>query len=489
MIQYSRLKTCAISLAIILALFPTSQQAIEINKIELPDMGDSSGTLITPEEEKQLGEAFFRSLHSQITINQDPEIQYYIQTIGRKLVANSDAPSHPFHFFVVMEKDINAFAGPGGYIGVNSGLILTTEAESELASVMAHEIAHVTQRHLYRAAEAAGRLSIPTAAATLAAILLGTQAPALGQAALVAIQAGSIQFQIDFTRENEEEADRVGMQTLSASNFDPRSMPAFFEHLQQSTRYYGQNIPEFLRTHPVTASRISDTRGRADTYPYKQFPDSLGYLLTKAKLRVITGSDLAETRKYFQSRLTQGTAEQRTVALYGMGLVALKSQKFNEAEAIFQQLTTQFPEQPQYAGALAQTAQESRNYQTALARYEKAIRQFPSNEAIKLEYITLLLKAGKPELAREQLFSLPSKTRQSPQYYEFLAQTYSALHQPAESHRYLAEYYYAKGQTRDAILQIRLAQKSKGLNFHLSSILNERLSFFINEENLARSRN
>ncbi|MGR9088762.1 MAG: M48 family metalloprotease [Gammaproteobacteria bacterium] len=476
-----------IATALFLALFPASRQAIEISKIELPDMGDSSGTLITPEEEKQLGEAFFRSLHSQITINQDPEIQNYVQTIGRKLVANSDTPGYPFHFFVVLENDINAFAGPGGYIGVNSGLILTTEAESELASVLAHEIAHVTQRHLYRAAEAAGRLSIPTAAATLAAILLGTQSPALGQAALVAIQAGSVQFQIDFTRENEEEADRVGMQTLSKSDFDPRSMPSFFERLQQSTRYYGQNIPEFLRTHPVTASRISDTRGRADTYPYKQYPDSLDYLLTKSKLRVKSGSIIADTKKYFQSRLTQGTAEQRTVAQYGMGLVALKMQKFDEAGAIFQQLTSRFPEQPQYASAFAQTAFEARDYKTAQARYEKSIEQFPGNDALKLEYIGVLLKTGKAGLAKSQLASLPQKTRELPIYFELLAQAHSAMHQPAESHRYLAEYYYSTGQLRNAILQIRLAQKSEGLNFYLSSILNERLAFFIDEEKQARN--
>ena len=479
-------KKLLMTLALSGALFPTPQQADEITKIELPDMGDSSGTIITPAEEKQLGEAFFRSLHSQITVNQDPEIQEYIQSIGQTLSANSDDPGHPFHFFVVMENDINAFAGPGGYIGVNSGLILTTEAESELASVMAHEIAHVTQRHLYRAAEAAGRLSIPTAAATLAAILLGTQAPALGQAALVAIQAGSVQFQIDFTRENEAEADRVGMQTLSESKYDPRSMPAFFEHLQQSTRYYGKNIPEFLRTHPVTASRISDTRGRAEVYPYKQYPDTLDYQLTKAKLRVLTGTDLAETQKYFESRLNQGTIEQRTVAQYGMGYVALKSQKFKDAESIFQQLATAFPDQPRYATALAHTAQDSRNYPVALDRYEKLVRQFPGNEAIKLEYISALLKAGKPEPARQILLTLSPKTQQLPINFELLAQAYSALRQPAESHRYLAEYNYATGQTRDAILHIRLAQQSKGLNSHLASILSGRLAFFMAEEKQAK---
>lgn len=476
----------AITLVLGLAFFSAPQQAIEIDKIELPDMGDSSGTLITPEEEKELGEAFFRSLHSQITINQDAEIQQYIQTIGEQLSAHSDAPGHPFHFFVVMENDINAFAGPGGYIGVNSGLILTTEAESELASVMAHEIAHVTQRHLYRAAEAAGRLSIPTMAATLAAILLGTQSPALGQAAVMAIQAGSIQFQIDFTRENEAEADRVGMQTLAGSEYDPRSMPTFFERLQQSSRYYGQAIPEFLRTHPVTTSRISDTRGRAEAYPYKQYPDSVGYQLTKAKIRVLTTTDSAQTLSHFQSRLSQGTTEQRAVAQYGMGLIALNSQKFKDAENIFNGLAKTYPNQPHYLSALARTALEAHDYKTALERYKKLSAQYPDNEAIKLDYITSLLKAGNPAQAREKLLSLNTKTQQLPIYWELLAQVYSALNQPAESHRYLAEYYYATGQTNDAILQIKLAQKSKGLNFQLSSILAARLSFFIAQEQEAR---
>ncbi|MGR8952634.1 MAG: M48 family metalloprotease [Gammaproteobacteria bacterium] len=479
-------KPVLLILALSLTFFSSLPHANDISKIELPDMGDSSGTLLTPEEEKQLGAAFFRSLHSQITINQDPEIQQYIQSIGQKLVTVSDLPGYPFHFFVVLENDVNAFAGPGGYIGVNAGLILTTEAESELASVMAHEIAHVTQRHLYRAAEAAGRLSIPTAAATLAAILLGSQSPQLGQAALLAIQAGSIQFQINFTRENEEEADRVGMHILSESQFDPRSMPTFFERLQQSTRYYGQNIPEYLRTHPVTTARISDSRGRADQYPYKQYPDSLGYQLIRAKLRVMDGGDLSETRKYFHTRQTQGTDEQRTVARYGLGLAALTQQKFDEAEQIFQKLTADFPGQPQYGTALARTALDKRQFGKALSLYENLSNRFPENEAVKLEYITALLKTGQAEKARKALFTLSASSQKLPVYYQLLAEAYSKLHQPAESHRYSAEYYYAMGQTRDAITQIRLAQKSKGLNFYLSSILSERLTFFIDEEKKAQ---
>ena len=472
----------AFFLAMSLSCLASPSYAEDLNKIELPDMGDSSGALISPVQEQQLGEAFYRSLHAQVTINQDAEIQQYIQAIGNELVANSDNPSNPFHFFVVMDKAINAFAGPGGYIGVNSGLILTTEAESELASVMAHEIAHVTQRHLYRAFEAASRLSIPTAAATLAAILLGTQSPELAQAALIAVQAGSTQFQIDFTRDNEQEADRVGMQTLAASNFDPRSMPIFFERLQQSSRYYGQDIPEFLRTHPVTSSRISDTRGRAEKYPYQQYPDSMGYLLTQAKLRVISTDDYASTLKYFEPRLTQGTHRQRAIARYGTGLVYLNMQKFDKASAIFKQLVNEYPEQPQYSSAYARTALEMQDYKTALQRYQNAMEHFPGNRAVKQDYITALLKAGDASQARQVLLTLDTKTQQQPAYLKLLAQIYNDLKQPAESHRYLAEYYYAIGQTEAAILQIKLAQKSPGLNFYLSAILDERLGFFVREE-------
>jgi beta-barrel assembly-enhancing protease len=471
-----------IFLTLALTLLPALSQAELNTKIDLPDMGDSSGTIISPAEEKELGEAFFRSLHSQVTINQDAEIQEYIESIGHKLVENCDNPSLPFHFFVVMENDINAFAGPGGYIGVNSGLITLTEAESELASVMAHEIAHVTQRHLYRAAEAAGRLSVPTMAATLAAILLGTQSPALGQAAIMAIMGSSVQFQIDFTRENEMEADRVGMQTLQESRYDPRSMPTFFERLQQSSRYYGHDVPEFLRTHPVTASRISDTRGRAESYSYKQYSDSLGYQLIKTKLQVMASKEDAATAKLFKSRLTQGTTEQRTVARYGTGLAALKLQNYAEAESVFQDLAKQYPSQSAYPMALARTALESKNYQVALNRYQKLSTQFPSNEAIKLEYITTLIRSGDPQTAKKNLSLLSYKTQKLPVYYELLAQVHSDLKQPAESHRFLAEYYYAMGQVQDAIFQIRLARQSSRLNPYLSAILRERHDFFLNEQ-------
>ncbi len=469
-------------------LLTLAAQATELENISLPDMGDSAGALISPQQEQEFGAAFFRSLHSRVAINQDPEIQHYIDSLGRRLASHSDTPGYPFHFFVVLDKTINAFAGPGGYIGVNSGLILLTESESELASVIGHEIAHVTQRHLYRAFEAAKRMTLPMAAATLAAILIGSQSPAAGQAALIAVQAGSAQFQINFTRDNEKEADRIGMQILSKSDYDPRSMPVFFERLQQSSRFYGRNIPEFLRTHPVSASRIADTRGRAETYPYRQYPDSRGYTLAQAKLRVITAKTLDQPLKYFAIRQHQGTAWQKAVASYGVALVRLKQRHFKQAAAIADSLVQQYPQQPQFALLLAQTAMQAQHYQTALSHFHQSLRQFPNYQPLKLAYIQTLLYDNQPGQAKTLLENADDVLKNQPVYYQLLAKSHAALGHEAESHRYLAEYEYAIGQTEAAIMQLKLAKKAKDLNFYLNAIVEERLRQFLMEEKLRKAR-
>ena len=469
-------------------LFSVIVYATELEHINLPDMGDSSGALISPQEEQEFGAAFFRSLHNKVEINQDTEIQHYIENLGQQLASHSDTPGYPFHFFVVLDKTINAFAGPGGYIGVNSALILLTESESELASVIGHEIAHVTQRHLYRAFEAARRMTLPMAAATLAAILIGTQSPAAGQAAIMAVQAGNTQFQINFTRSNEEEADRIGMKILYRSNFDPRSMPIFFERLQQSTRFYGHNIPEFLRTHPVSASRIADTRGRAENYPYRQYPDSREYSLTKAKLRVLTTQPLENAIKYFQIRLHQGTDWQKHVAAYGLALAYLKQRQFKNAAEIARQLVQHYPEQHQFAMLNAKIALRKQDYGQALSLFGKAIAKFPDNEPLKFAYIESLLFANRPRQSKALLENLPSALKTRPVFYRLRAKAEAKLGHEAESQRYLAEYAYATGQTGAAIMHIKLAQKAKDLNFYIKAILDERLQQLLAEQKLKQAQ-
>ncbi|WP_228124856.1 beta-barrel assembly-enhancing protease [Candidatus Methylospira mobilis] len=471
---------------------PVENRAADDNSREmhLPEIGDPSGTLLSTHEEIELGAAFFRSLHGQIHINEDPETTDYIQRIGQKLSANSADPEHAYHFFVVMEPNINAFAGPGGYIGVNSGLILTTEAESELASVLAHEIAHVTQRHLYQAYQAASRLSLPMAAAMLAGILIGAKTgnAQAGEAAIIAAQAANQQFQINFTRDNEAEADRVGMQNLSKSEFDPRAMPVFFERMQQATRFAGNALPEFLMTHPVTVSRISDTRGRAEKYAYRQYEDSFVYQIIKAKLRVLSATDPFEVEKYFRTTNNHGTLQQQDVTRYGLALSLQAQKKYDEARPLLQKLVIQHPDQPHFVNALARLETDAHRYPEALKHYDMALERFPENRGIVFNYVRLLLLMQKPLEARNLLNAHSATLAPSTEFYELLAECYGELHNDAESHRYLAEYYYLNGQTHTAIKQMKLARQHAGNNFYINAVIDERLQALQKEEQESKEK-
>ena len=209
-------------------LFVFPDNSVANNRIKLPDIGNTSNIIISGELEKRLGKAFIRSVRRSIPINNDQEIADYAQQLGDKVGKYSEQPNRKFNFFVVQDRRINAFAGPNGYIGLNAGLILATESESELASVVAHEIAHVTLQHLQRAIETASQMSLPSAAATLAAVVLGLTVPGVGPAAILAVQAGQVQKQINFTRSHEAEADRVGVQNLADAGFDPQKHACVF---------------------------------------------------------------------------------------------------------------------------------------------------------------------------------------------------------------------------------------------------------------------
>jgi predicted Zn-dependent protease len=469
-----------------LGLLPTVW-ADEPLHIELPEIGDPTGTSFTPMQEQQLGEAFFRNLHSQMEINQDAEVTDYIQNLGHRLTANSDKPETPFSFFVVNSGQINAFAGPGGYIGVNAGLILASESESELASVMAHEIAHITQRHLFQYFQDSARMSLPMAAAMLAAMLVGSQSAQGGQAALMASQAAMAQHQINFTRDNEAEADRVGMQILSKSSFDPRGMPTFFERLQQSTRFSGHSVPEFLLTHPVTTSRISDTRGRSEGFPYRQYPDSMVYQIIRSKLRVQTSRDAKSAIAYFKLIEQQGTAEQQDVARYGLALALIRNFQTQEGLDILQQLIRKYPDQPYFVNAMAESQMLAKDYAAAEKTFESGLRRFPDYRSMTLNYVRTLLTNQKAEQARKLLQQYSLRHKPGPGIHELMAEIYSQLGQQAESHRFVAEYYYASGQTRAAIQQLRLAKSIAGDDRYVSAVIDERLKELREEESDRRN--
>ena len=257
---------------------------------DLPDLGSVAESVMSPQAERRLGESVMRELRNDPHYIEDPEVTAYLDTLGDKLVNAVPGAEWRFQFFAMRDPTINAFALPGGFVGVNTGLINIADNESELASVLAHEITHVTQHHIARLFARQQQLQLPTMAAMVAAILLGNSSPDLAVGAATAAQAGNVQANISYTRGFEKEADRIGFQRLVAAGFDPKGMPEFFEKMQRYTQLSDDgSVPAYLRDHPVTTERIADAENRAAHAQYHPHPDSIEFGLVRAKLRAENG--------------------------------------------------------------------------------------------------------------------------------------------------------------------------------------------------------
>jgi predicted Zn-dependent protease len=445
---------------------------------DLPSMGDTAGQLISPEQEKQFGESFMRQIRRSGKLMQDPELNDYLRNLGYQLAAASDTPGYGFTFFLVNDPSINAFAGPGGYIGVHTGLLMAARNESELAGVLAHEISHVTQRHLLRAYEAAQRMSLPTAAALLAAILIGSQDGQAGQAALVGIQAASAQYQINFTRANEHEADRVGIQTLVRASIDPMGMPGFFERLHQQNRLYGSRLPEFLSTHPVTTNRIAETTARAEAHAGQGRKDSLGFQLARAKLQVQASHQLRDLLADYEARAgALGEAER-----FGYALALWRNGDREGAHRELTRLYRDSPDHLSYPLNLAKLELERNQPQRALALYEEILALNPRNVTASRAYAAALLSQNQAARARTLLLGLTQRGEtQDPDLYQLLAEAAGQAGNLRESHEATAEYYYLNGQTHAAIDQLELALKVPQLGFYDNARISARLHTFKQE--------
>ncbi len=440
---------CALLLSLLLCL-PSAQS------IELPDIGDTSESVLSLAEENRLGAAFMRNLRGALSIVSDPEIESYITSLGERLTTNSGSQQR-FNFFVVNDTTINAFAGPGGHIGINTGLIMTSETESELASVMAHEIAHVTQRHLARAFESAKQSSVPTAAAIIAAIILASQDSQLGSAAIATALASSTQKRINFTRQNEKEADRLGMSLLASSNFDPQGMPSFFERLYRSNRGSESQSLEFLRTHPLTLSRISDTRNRAAQFPTAKNYDQTNYLLIKTKLQVLSRHDSEKSIAHYQQQLDSATPQQQNIARYGYAMSLAKAGKYSQAMKQIQSLIEQEAERIPYQVAAANIAFSAGDLSQAATICEENLKIYPHHHALSSLYGMILIKQGAPSKASALLYEHLRRHPSNPQLYKLLAQAEHLNNNLPASHEALAEYYYLMGLTHIGIEQLGIA--------------------------------
>lgn len=448
------------------------------NNIILPDIGDNAGH-ISPAEEYRTGEAVIRNIRRAGGVLDDPLIQSYLNELGYRIVAPSET-QQLFHFFLINDNSINAFALPGGFIGINAGLILATTSESELAGVMAHEIAHVTQRHHARQYEQ-GTNNVPIIAALIAAMVLGNQNSDIGQAAIASAAAGSIQKQINFTRANEKEADRIGITLLTNADFNPHGMAAFFSTLDNKSRLYGDNIPEFLRSHPVNPARIADAKHRASQFPNKPTVSSTTYHLLRARLKVLTSENKPALLKELTSMLKLGNYQNKEATRYSYALALYSNKKYSQALLQTRILLKKNPTLIAYNILKAQIETASNKYSSAIKTFKKLLSAYPNNHIINLFYVETLLKANELKLAHKILQSQLSSPTKTPKLYRLLAETQAKLNMSADSHQSLAEHYYLLGQTHDAIKQLEIGLKTPKMDFYLTSRLEARLDEFKNE--------
>ena len=421
----------------------------------LPDFGDPTEVYMSSRQEQKLGIQFMQMIRQTLPLIQDPLLVEYIQSLGNRVASGLMTPHVPFTFFLVQSSEINAFAGPGGYIGIHSGLFLTTRSEGELASVIAHEMVHVTQRHLAQAYKKASELSLPMTAAVITAIILGRENSQLSEAALASAAAGSVQYQLNFTRAHEQEADRIGLEILANAGFDPRDMPTFFERLQQASLTDQSQTFEFLRSHPLTPSRIADTRNRAEQYPRSTTArNDDTFRLMRARIEVLGNNDQASILNTYAKRLaTSDTAANR----YGYALALNRSGDNRRALEVLLPLEDQFSDHLAYLLALAEIQHGLGKLQDAQRTCRHALALYPHHPALALAYAGIMIEDDQAEdarlLLREQLRYSPD----SIPVHNRLAQAQQITGHLAESHMTLAERDYILGDRNNAVRQLNTA--------------------------------
>nr|VFJ92900.1 MAG: Putative Zn-dependent protease, contains TPR repeats [Candidatus Kentron sp. LFY] len=464
-------------------------------QVMLPDMGDSSEVFLSGADEQRIGEAFMREARARISIIDEPEISSYLNNLGHRLASHSGTASANtqsttaikgnFTFFAVENPAINAFAVPGGFIGINAGLILNTESESELAAVLSHEIAHITQHHVARAIQLGDKMNPLMMAGMLAAMIIGTQSSQAGRAAMTAVAAGTIQKQIDFTRANEKEADRLGIGILSAAGFDPRAAPNFFERLQTAHRYYSQP-PEFLSTHPVTVSRIADSRNRAEQYPYRQYSDSLAYHLVRAHLVVMMNENPKQSITYFQDALQNGKYRNRAATQYGLALAFMAASDWKRAKTEIAKLLKTHPGHVVFRARMADIDLADGRISKAMRIYADELSLHPEHELLILGYARTLLTTNKPKKVIALLDRREKERYRNPVLQELLAKAFARTGDKTGANAALAEHHYLNGDINAAIRQLRIALETSAEDYYRNSRIEARLKQF-EEERLLRA--
>jgi predicted Zn-dependent protease len=439
--------------------------------LELPDLGEVSRTSLSESGEDRIGREIMRQIRDSGDYYDDPVIMEYLTRLGEKLGSASPESGRRFEFFAVRDSTLNAFALPGGFVGVHTGLISATRNESELAGVLGHELGHVTQNHIARMVDSQKNASMVTLLALAVAILAARSNSDITQAALATSQAYSMQNQLDFTRENEREADRVGLQTMVAAGYSPQGMASFFERMQDQGRLYDNNAPAYLRTHPLTFERIADMQNRLSQMPYHQHEDSLEYLFVRARVQAEEG-EAADALRRFEARVKErGDAGN----WYGLARAALRTNDFQRAGTALEALSAYAGRSPLVAVLQAEILLAGNQAAEAAGVLGAALKRYSGYRPLAYLYARALLQAKQPAEAlgfvREQQRFWASDIR----FYTLAAEAHQALGQVSQANLAQAEAYILQDRIVAAIDQLQLAQKHRNTDFYTQSIIDARL--------------
>ena len=440
----------------------------------LPELGGPGDAAISPQVERRIGESVMREIRSRDpSYFDDAEVTDYLAALGSRLMQG--AARQDYEFFAMRDTTVNAFAMPGGFIGVHTGLIAVADTESELASVLAHEVAHVSQRHMARMLSQEQRMQLPMMAALAAAILFARSRPDLATAGALGAQGAAVQTALSYSRDFEREADRVGLQTLEAAGYDTRAMATFFEKMQRATRVSDDGtLPGYLRTHPVTVERIADAQNKAAAMPYRQHLDSPEFQLVRAKLRSETG-DARDAAAGFAAAVREGRYVSEGAARYGLASALARAGRVPEAQAELARVRKLGVESPMVELLAARVQRAAGDAPGAGELLAKARARYPYSRAVVYAHVASLQEAGRNEAALDTLAESIRMYPRDPRLYELRARTYAALGKRLAAHQAQGEAYALQGSLPAAIEQMQLARQAGDGDFYQLSVVDARL--------------
>jgi beta-barrel assembly-enhancing protease len=464
----------------LVTIIVSSAGIVAAQSTKLPDMGGTSTRVLSPEDERTFPKDFERFLRASQLLVEDPMIRGFFEDMGYRLVAHSARPSSGFHFFVLNEPSINAFAAPAGVIGLHTGLILTAHDESEVAGVVAHEIAHITQDHLARGLEQAQQVSLPTMLATLGLVLAAAAAGASADANQAILMSGmglAQQFQINHTRQNEAEADRIGIGLLAEAGYDPHGMARFFERLNMASRAMGQGPPEYLRTHPLTVNRIAEARDRAEGLTVRGQRDGEMFHFVQARLRAQLVQRPEQAEEFFKARINDGTRPESAMR-YGLALTWIRARRLDEAAEQVAILLESDPNRQIYQLLEADWLLASGRVDESLERLEHLYARYSGSRMVTTQYAQTLMHERDTEKAARAAEVLRRHLRRHPDdlpMTELLARAADRAGEPVRATEALAESYYMRGGVYEAIEQLERVARRDDLDYYQRARINARI--------------